>query len=142
MASWTKPWYKMRKALHHSPTTQGQDASGINPLPTRHQPCKARCPLTRKGALRPHPSMRAWGPMWMPEPPLRPDVVTGTRPSLNATVCAEAEGMTPSTTAAHHLSLQGPAFSARPSAGPNSKPGSNSQQTSPSTQGRQTLSSG
>jgi len=141
-ASWSKPWNKTQKALHHSPTTQGQDTRGINPLPTRYQRCRAQHPLIRKGALKPRLSTNALRPMWMPGPPLRPAVVIGTRPSLDGTDRTEAEGTTPTTTAARHQSLRVLASSAMQSAGPSSYPGSDSPLTSPSTQGKLILSSG
>jgi hypothetical protein len=121
-----------------SSTIQGQDARGMSPLPTRHRPCRARNTIIRKGALKPHLSMSASRPMWMSGPPSRPDVVTGTRPSLDATAHAEAEGTTPITTAARRLSLRVPVSSARLSAGLSSRLDSFSQRTSPSTQGRPT----
>jgi len=66
----------------------------------------------------------------------------GARPSLDAIDRAEAGGMTPTTTAARRRSLRAPASSARPSVGPNSRHDSDSPPTSPSTQGKPTLSSG
>jgi len=142
VASWSKPWYNTQKALRHSPMTQGQDARGINPIPTRQQRCRAWHPLIRKGALKPHLSTSASGPTWMLRLPLSLDVVTGTMPSLDGTDHAEAEGTTPITTAARHPNPRVPTSSARLSARPSSWPNSDSQQTSQSTQGRPTLSSG
>ena len=55
---------------------------------------------------------------------------------------AEVEGTTPITTAARLQSLRVPASSARPYAGPSSRRDSDSPPTSPSTQGKPTLSSG
>jgi len=75
-------------------------------------------------------------------PPSRPDDVTGTRLSLDGTDRAEAEGMTSTTTVARRQSLWVPASSARPSAGPSSRSGSDNPLTSPSTQGRPTMSPG
>ena len=123
-----------------SSTSQSHGARhpGVNPLLIRHQQCKARHPLTREGAPKPHPSTNASGPTWTREPPLRLDDTTRMRPSLGATGRAEAGGTTPTTTAARRQSLRVPASSARPSTGPNSRPDSDNPLTSPSTQGKQT----
>ena len=82
-----------------------QDTQGINPLLTRHQQCRARHPLTGKGAPKPHLSTNASGPTRTPGLLSRPDGVAGMRLSLGATECTEAEGMTPTTIAARLRSL-------------------------------------
>jgi hypothetical protein len=98
----------MWKAPHRNRTTHRQGTQGIDPLLTRHHLCKALCPLICKEALRLHLSTSVSEPMWTLEPPLRPDVTTGTRANLGGTDCTEAGGMTLSTTATCHLNLQVP----------------------------------
>ena len=140
MDSWSKPWCRTQKVLHHSPTAR--DVKRTDPLLTRHQQCRVRRLLTRKGATGPHLSTSVSGLTRMFGPPSRPDGVTGTRPSLDAIGRTEAKGSTLTTTAARRQSPQVPASSARPYVGPSSRRDSDSPPTSPSTQGRQTLSSG
>jgi len=137
---WSKLWCRTPRVLHRSPTAR--DARGNDPLQTGHQQCRVRRPLTRKGATRPHLSTSMSGPTRTSGLPSRPDGVTWTRPSLGAIDRAEAGGTTPTMTAARRRSLRAPASSARPSAGPSSRHDSDSPLTSPSTQGKPTLSSG
>ena len=104
-----------------------------NKAPTVQGPAP---PNPQGGARAPSVHERV-GPTWTPGPPSRPDDVTGTRPSLDGTDRAEAEGTTLTTTAARRQSLRVPASSARPSAGPSSRPASDSPLTSPSSRGDQ-----
>jgi len=129
-----------------SSTSQHHDSRARCPG-DRHPPEKAPSvqgpmPPNPQGALRLHPSLSESKPMWMLGPPSRPNATTGMRSSLGGTTHAEAGGTTSSTIAAHHQRLRGPVSSVRQSAGPSSLLGSDNWQTSPRTQGKQTLSSG